>query len=169
MLAALSAHYRPTRMQVGFVVLVLPSGTAAIAHIVRDSGGAMASVFFAVSTLHQFSMARGTAPILLNPCTGFAHGCFCYWRLRLVVGHDYFCGTVPKMAIAGLSPPFDRFIEPNALRQQSCGLVSRHFTGIYLLLSASQLATGTLIWANWRESYLPLEQKLFIPSLCFVH
>jgi len=54
-------------MQVAFVVLVLPSGTAAIAHIVRDGGGAMASVFFSVGTLHQFSVAGGATPVLLDP------------------------------------------------------------------------------------------------------
>ena len=67
MLAASAAHHRPTRMQVGFVVLVLPSGTATIAHIVSDGDGPMAAVFFSVGTLHQFSVTGGAAPVLLDP------------------------------------------------------------------------------------------------------
>jgi hypothetical protein len=65
-----ASQHRPTRVQVAFVVFIVPDAAAAIANISGDGG--MAVFRFAVSTLDQFGMTGCASPVLLNTCTRFA-------------------------------------------------------------------------------------------------
>jgi hypothetical protein len=56
----------PTGVLVGFVVFVLPSRTAAVTAVTGEAGLTVATVFALVGALHQFSVARGFAPMALD-------------------------------------------------------------------------------------------------------
>jgi hypothetical protein len=74
-------------MLVGLVVFVLPSGAATVTPVSRDGGLTQVPRLFAVGTLHQFGVTRGTAPMALDARTGLTKRC----RLRVVralcIGH----------------------------------------------------------------------------------